>query len=164
MNITAEELKLLKETYPNISDDVLNLSNPQLASRINLNAGVGAIVGHTEPIKRMNKYNVSAKEDRTYRGVTYDSQKEMNFYINMLEPMLKDGVLDYVLYHVRFPIGGNSYYESDFLALRKTNIEMPEGHSWIITLYEVKGMWTDMAKLKMKLFKEKYPNLILKII
>ena len=121
---------------------------------------------------KQNKYHVDAREDRTYKGVTYDSKREMLYYINTLEPQLLSGELDYVLPHVCFPLGGGVKYECDFMTLNKHDgLGM-----WWVVVYEVKmwrkatakhpaGFWfTPDARNKMKLFKNLYPAFRLEIV
>jgi hypothetical protein len=151
VTITNEEAKLLKETYPNINDDTLRLNiEPDLLAK----TGV-AFTSSFDP--KTNKYHVSAAADRIYNGILYDSKKEMNYYVEVLEPLLKAGELDYVLYHVRFPVGNDpvTIYEADYVTL-KFHISLP---GWRIEVIEVKGMHTVSGDRKIKLFRIKYPKL-----
>jgi hypothetical protein len=113
-----------------------------------------------KPFMKRNKYNVSAREDRTYNGVVYASKKEMKYYIDTLEPQLKTKEIDYVLRQVPFDLGANITYRADFVTLTKYTKE----YHWNFVVYEVKGMETPEWKLKHKLFKDKYPLITLKII
>lgn len=45
-----------------------------------------------------NKYKVSAKEDRTYDGVVFDSKAEMKYYRDVVLPGVANGtIVDYQL-------------------------------------------------------------------
>ena len=145
MTLTPEEAKLLKETYPNIDAGVLALN------------GVNVLLPCAPVEEKTNKYHVSAAADRIYNGILYDSKKEMNYYVEVLEPLLKAGELDYVLYHVRFPVGNDpvTIYEADYVTL-KFHISLP---GWRIEVIEVKGMHTVSGDRKIKLFRIKYPKL-----
>jgi hypothetical protein len=128
---------------------------------------------------KQNKYHVSSAPDRTYKGVVYDSKREMLYYINELEPKLKSRELTYVIPHVCFPLGAGVKYECDFMCLKAHWTSGPplvRHHSWEIVIIEVK-MWrkatakhpagfffTPDAKIKMKLFKNLYPAFRLEIV
>lgn len=56
----------------------------------------------------------------------------------------------------RFPLGAGVEYVADFIIFHKDGLP-PE-------VVEVKGMETDVWKVKKKFFKEKYPNLKLTIV
>jgi hypothetical protein len=149
-------------------EDLQNKLKENIDLKIHTEKPIGNAVVNVQPSIRRNKYNVSAKEDRTYNGVVYASKKEMTYYINKLEPKLQTGELDYVLRQVTFPLGADINYRADFLTLKKDTILDAETDKevdyWLIHVYEVKGMWTDVAKLKRKLFKDQYPKITLEII
>jgi len=132
-------------------------------------------VGHITAKVVQNKYHVAPVADRMYKGVIYDSKREMLYYINTLEPKLRTGELDYVLPHICFPLGGGVKYECDFLTMKRL-AGNHFGISWDLTVIEVK-MWrkatakhpagfffTPDAKIKMKLFREQYKELKLEIV
>ncbi|MFA4917010.1 MAG: DUF1064 domain-containing protein [Syntrophales bacterium] len=110
-----------------------------------------------------NKYHVSAKEDRTYNGITYDSKKEMQ-KAQELDLLVKAGEIDFWLRQVVFPLPGGITYRADFVTFVSVFYDEAESPHWNIEVIEVKGMWTDTAKLKMKLFKVTYPNLTLEVV
>ena len=128
---------------------------------------------------KQNKYHVSSAPDRTYKGVVYDSKREMLYYINELEPKLKSGELTYVIPHVCFPLGAGVKYECDFLTMKdRTDHETGADRlaAWEVEVIEVK-MWrkatakhpagfffTPDAKIKMKLFREQYKTLRLEVV
>ena len=98
-----------------------------------------------EQIKqKANKYNVAAKEDRTYNGIVFDSKAEMKRYIELQPvfelqpPFEKDGVkYRAIKYKADF-----SYYD------RKTYKKVIE---------DVKGHKTKEYQIKKKLLLKRYP-------
>ena len=120
---------------------------------------------------KQNKYHVSSAPDRTYKGVVYDSKREMLYYRDTLEPRLLSGELDYVLRQVPFELGAGVKYVADFVTFELNGLGM-----WVVTVIEVK-MWrkatakhaagfffTPDAKIKTKLFKNLYPAFRLEIV
>jgi len=155
MSISQEELDEMLKRNPDLAIDDGKLKDM---------AVIGAGLGNFEEwTMRKNKYNVSNKEDRTYGGITYASKKEANFACT-LNMMLKAGEIDYVLRQVPFELGVGIIYKADFVTFKADPKIHPDTGLWTIAVYEIKGMWTDVARLKMKLFKEKFPNLTLEII
>ena len=156
MTLTPKDVQELKERYPNIDPDLLALNAGRTAALI--------ATAQEQGTKRRSKYNVSAAADRTYNGILYDSKKEMRYYVEVLEPLLKAGELDYVLYHVRFPVGNDpvTIYEADFVTLNACALsrDLPALlGTWEIEVIEVKGMHTVSGDRKIKLFRKKYPKL-----
>jgi hypothetical protein len=102
-------------------------------------------------IDRINKYGVSAAEDRTHDGITFDSKLEKNAYI-----LLKDYGVDFTYHPVyelqeAFKDGtGRSHrairYEGDFL------LNHPAG----AVLIDMKGVLTPSFKMKEKMLIHKY--------
>lgn len=88
-------------------------------------------------------------------GIKFSSQKEANFYCD-LKILLRTGEITGFCRQARFVItegqNGNSgtEYVTDFVVF------YPNGTYRIV---DVKGMKTDVFKLKMKSFAEKYPKL-----
>jgi len=94
--------------------------------------------------KVRDKYNRSPKEDRTADGIAFDSKKEMNYYLRLkLDPDVY-----YVLRQVPFELPGKTKYYCDFLVFYQ------DGHYEFI---DVKGMKTDMYKLKKRQVQDLYP-------
>jgi len=137
--------------------------NPDL--KIATHVDTRLCVVNESPIKKRSKYNVSAREDRTYNGITYHSKKEKDYYVNVLEPKLKSGELTIVLRQVTFYIGNDpvTKYVADFYTMR-----LWANYYWDIEVIEVKPKsekaWGPGAKRKLKLFKSKYPHLRLVIV
>lgn len=112
-----------------------------------------------------SKYGVDitskGKEKRTYKGITYDSELELQFLKEIIEPGLVSGdILSYerqVTYELQPSftdfISGNKIlavkYKSDF------DVTMSDGHKIV---YDCKGRADNTALLKRKLFKYRYPN------
>lgn len=87
-------------------------------------------------------------------GIIFDSQAEANYYCN-LKILLRMGEIDGFCRQPRFIItegvdGKGAEYVADFI------IFFPDGTYKIV---DVKGVRTEIFKLKMKSFKEKYPKL-----
>ena len=98
------------------------------------------------PAQRRGKYNVSPAAERTHDGIVFDSKLEMNAY-----KLLKDYRIDFEYHTVfelqpEFEFRGERIrainYEGDFL------IKVPARDSLVV---DVKGMVTDVFKLKQKL-------------
>jgi hypothetical protein len=156
-------------------DELKRCAGPEFVAKNAAQLGIVATVEQVyanQATPKQNKYHVAAREDRTYKGVIYDSKREMMYYRDTLEPQLLSGELDYVLPHVCFPLGGGVKYECDFMTLNKHDgLGM-----WWVVVYEVKmwrkatakhpaGFWfTPDAKIKMKLFREQYKELKLEIV
>ena len=106
------------------------------------------------PQVRRGKYNVSAPEERTAFGITFDSKIEMNAY-----KLLQTHNIDFTYHPVyelqpKFELDGVKHravaYEGDFLLKRSDGTTI---------LVDVKGVLTDMFKLKQKIlaYQQKIP-------
>ena len=102
--------------------------------------------------KSKSKYN---SKKISVDGITFDSQAEANYYCQ-LKILLKAGEIDGFCRQARFVIteGKNgekgTEYVTDFVVF------LPDGKYRII---DVKGVKTDVFKLKVKCLREKYPKL-----
>ena len=106
-----------------------------------------------------SKYHVSAREDRTYDGIVFDSKAEMEYYREVVLPLAAaGGIVQYELQksfvlQPGFRHDGKAVraitYVCDFYLIYK------DGRSEVI---DVKGMATPEAKLKRKMFLYKYPE------
>lgn len=102
---------------------------------------------------------MSAREDRTYDGIVFDSKAEMEYYREVVLPLAAAGeIVQYALQksfvlQPGFRHDGKAVraiiYVCDFYLIYK------DGHSEVI---DVKGMATPEAKLKRKMFLYKYPE------
>ena len=105
--------------------------------------------------RKPHKYNVVSKERRTADGITFDSMAEMRRYreLKMLE---KSGVISSLELQPKFLLipktekGGRAvYYKADFKYIKNGK-----------TVYEdVKGVKTEVYKLKKKLLFYHYPDI-----
>lgn len=81
-------------------------------------------------------------------GQRFDSKAEAAQY-GLLRQTIESGTLKLLLRQVPFRLHGNTTYRADFLCVwRDGKIEVRE----------VKGVWTDAAKIKWRQVKELYPN------
>lgn len=105
-----------------------------------------------EPKRKRSKYNA---KKISVDGITFDSQMEANYYCR-LKLMLRAGAIDGFCRQARFVIteGKNGEkgveYVTDFIVF------YPDKTYRIV---DVKGMKTEVFKLKVKSFREKYPKL-----
>jgi hypothetical protein len=107
------------------------------------------------PEKKKSKYrNKMVKID----GIYFDSNKEGDYYLELML-RLKAGDIKGFAYHPQFPLPGGRVWEADFI------VWYLDDSSDII---DIKGDWeggeTQVFKIKRDLFKERYPELELKII
>lgn len=99
----------------------------------------------------MSKYNAKKVE---YNGITFDSTVECDFY-KFLEKQINVGKFDHIEIQPRYELipkidkQRKTEYIADF-ALWK--------NGELIEVIDVKGMATETAKLKAKLFRYKYPD------
>ena len=108
-----------------------------------------------------SKFNVSnLVANRTYKGVLYDSILEMRYFKEVIEPLIESGYIDsyerqkpYILQaSFRRPNGTlvrAITYVADFVIRYSNGIE---------EVVDIKGMPTQDAKIKRKLFWAKYPD------
>jgi len=102
--------------------------------------GIGRLATKT----KRDKYNRSPKEERTVDGIIFDSKKEMNYYLKLkLDPDVY-----FALRQIPFELPGKTKYYCDFLVFYQ------DGHYEFI---DVKGMKTDMYKLKKRQVQDLYP-------
>ncbi|MEL3905552.1 MAG: DUF1064 domain-containing protein [Treponema sp.] len=102
-----------------------------------------------------HKYKVANKERRTADGITFDSMAEMNRYLE-LKALEKAGAITNLELQPKFLLipktekGGRAvYYKADFKYRMNGK-----------TVYEdVKGVLTEVYKLKKKLLLWKYPDI-----
>ncbi|MFI8612238.1 DUF1064 domain-containing protein [Staphylococcus capitis] len=99
----------------------------------------------------MSKYNAKKVE---YKGVVFDSKIECDYY-QYLERNLGNEY-DYIKLQPRYELipkmnkQRKTEYIADF-ALFKDDV--------LVEVIDVKGMPTEVAKLKAKIFRDKYPNI-----
>ncbi|MDO0948189.1 DUF1064 domain-containing protein [Mammaliicoccus sciuri] len=99
----------------------------------------------------MSKYN--AKKIK-YKGITFDSTVECDFY-KFLEKQINVGKFDHIEIQPRYELipkidkQHKTEYIADFALWKNDEL---------IEVIDVKGMATETAKLKAKLFRYKYPD------
>lgn len=117
-------------------------SNPALKCRDHI-AESGKIV------KEPKYHNKSERFDGHY----FPSQAEKHRYCE-LKILKTAGIIKEFGCQPKFDVGAGISYKPDFEVEYWDHIEYEE----------VKGKWTEPSKMRVKLFKEKYPEKILKII
>jgi hypothetical protein len=90
----------------------------------------------------------------TVDGISFASRKEAEYYILLREELKAGGILGFAR-QPRFPIGAGHEYVADFMVVLK------DGTCEVV---EVKGVETDLYKLKKSYFDSIYPNLVLKVV
>ena len=114
--------------------------------------------------KKRSKYGVDITEKgklkRTYKGFTYDSETEMKFYRDYVEPKMESGEIISCDKQVKYELQPSFKHEG------KTILAINYVADFVLTfsdgseiIYDVKGMPDNMALLKRKLFWYKYPEL-----
>lgn len=120
--------------------------------------------------RKRNKYGVDitekGKQKRTYKGITYDSETEMKFMIEYVEPKIKSGEVTKVERQVTYVLqeGFTNFegkkvlpikYKSDFNLTYRDNNEV---------VFDVKGRADNLSLLKRKWMWKKYPDVKLVFI
>ena len=112
--------------------------------------------------KRRNKYGVSPPEERTYNNVVYASKKESR-KAQELDLLKEAGEINFWLRQVPFSLPGGIIYRADFVTfVNIANIYIGDSlidKHWIVKVIETKGFKTPEWKLKLKLFRETYPDI-----
>lgn len=111
--------------------------------------------------RRVNKYGVAPRDERTYNGVVYHSKKEALFAAD-LEMRKKAGDIDFWLRQVPFRLPGKTVYRLDFMTFKK--IEQPmkgEPLNFIFPMFlveyiEVKGRAIPLGEIKRRQTEELY--------
>ena len=98
---------------------------------------------------RRNKYNVAPKEARTLDGIVFASKHEMMDWAE-LRLLEKAGVITDLKLQPRFKLPADLVYVADFQYHR-------EGKTIV---QDSKGVRTPVYKMKLKLFKATYPELV----
>lgn len=101
--------------------------------------------------KKPSKYHSKKTE---VDGLIFDSKREADYYCQ-LKLLMKNGEVVGFCRQPRFPIGAGHEYVSDFI------VWWPDGTTEII---DVKGVETDVFKLKYDYFKVKFPKLDVKLV
>ena len=120
--------------------------------------------GEIAPASRRprTKYGVAPKEERTYGGRIYASKKEASYAAQLDQLKAARGVARVLEWRpqVKVPLVVNgvtvAVYVADFVVWYRS----PER----VEVHEVKGFETPMWRLKEKLFRAIYPDMVLKVI
>jgi Protein of unknown function (DUF1064). len=121
---------------------------------------------------RKHKYNIDISEEgkllRTYLGITFDSLKEKEFYIYLLEQQ-KNGLIKNIILQPKFLLQeaykkyGRNIRKIEYIA--DFEVEYINGE---IIIYDVKAVGTSASandfKIKRKLFDYKYSDKVLKCV
>lgn len=105
-----------------------------------------------EPKKKRSKYNA---KKISVDGITFDSQMEADYYCR-LKLMLRAGAIDGFCRQARFVITEGKNAEKGVEYVTDFVVFYPDKTYRIV---DVKGMKTEVFKLKVKSFREKYPKL-----
>lgn len=106
--------------------------------------------------KQKSKYHARKTQ---VDGITFDSRKEAEYYIG-LKALVKAGEIKGFARQCRFVVTEGdeetkaTEYLADFIVINKDDTA---------EIVDVKGVETAVFKLKMKCFREKYPNLKVKL-
>lgn len=98
---------------------------------------------------RRSKYGVAPKAERTLDGITFASKKEMLRYGELLM-LVKAGVITDLRLQPRYKLPADITYIADF-EYRRDGALVAE---------DVKGYLTPEYKLKRKLFRASYPEIV----
>lgn len=112
--------------------------------------------------KKKSKYNVDlsdkGKAKRTYKGIVFDSETEMKFLIEWIEPKINTGEI--VSYEMQIPYilqeGFVNFEGKKILPIKYIAdyvIDFADGRQIVV---DVKGQPDTTAKLKKKLFEHRY--------
>ena len=107
----------------------------------------------------------NGKKKRTFRDILFDSEMEMKFYRDYLLPLQETGEIVTIILQPKFLLQDKfKKYGKSFLAINYVadyEVVFKDGRNII---FEVKGLPTEAAKIKKKLFDYKYPNRVLEWI
>jgi hypothetical protein len=112
--------------------------------------------------KTRSKHNVDitpeGKERRTVNGITFDSEEEACYYE---EVVLKDPTVTNYKLHPKYLLqdGFKKYGRNFNPVYLEADFEIERGLE--ITVVDVKGMPTETALLKRKMFDKRYPDMLL---
>lgn len=165
--MNQNDLDEVKSKFPGISDDVLAASNlitkkvvVSKTENTMLKPLNGSTVGNPrqrDTSERSGKFNATRTD---YNGIIYPSKHEA-LTARDLDLQIKAGEIDFYLRQVPFVLPGGIIYRADFLTFKQKKSNWP---FWDIKVIESKGYPTPTWRLKLKLFKEAYPNLEIKIV
>jgi hypothetical protein len=130
----------------------MNWSKEQLMEALKKNPALRIRKEDIEKIQEEKQHKFNAKPGYL-DGYYFRSQAEMERYCELKILKASGFILGFEL-QPKFDIGAGMKYTADFKVIYTDHEEIEE----------VKGKWTTDAKMRVKLFKERYPDKILKII
>lgn len=113
--------------------------------------------------RKRSKYGVditsSGKAKRTYKGITYDSLLEMQFYKEYIEPRIETGEIIKCERQVSYTLQeGFTYKGKKILPIKyKSDFDVTYSDGRFV-VYDVKGNPDNLSLLKRKLFWFRYPD------
>lgn len=112
-----------------------------------------ADIPNTREVRRVNKYHVAPKDDRTWNGKVYDSKAEM-FYAKRLGTGVAMGVIVDYIEHPRIRLGEDTVYEADFLVVETDGVYYVDvkGHE-TPEFKRVKKLWRKYGRLPLRIVK-----------
>lgn len=132
----------------------MNMTYDELMNLLSENPALRVRPEDMEKLKESKKEHKYHAQPGYLDGIYFDSQAEMERY-GELQMLKLAKVISSFKVHPKYKVSANRYYEADF------EVTYPDGH---IEVEDVKGVETQAFKLKADLFRERYPELILKII
>jgi hypothetical protein len=115
--------------------------------------------------KKRSKHNVDKTLEgirkRTVNGILFDSEIEARYYKTVILPEIETGEITEVKIHPKYILqDAFEKYGRKYLKVElEADFEIHRGHG--VTVVDVKGLPTETARLKRKLFDKKYPHIIL---
>lgn len=113
--------------------------------------------------KKRSKFNVDqtkkGKQNRTYKGIEYDSELEMKYFRDVVEVGLENGIIKKCERQVKFELQPKCEYQGEkLLAIRYVADFVITYSDDSVIVWDVKGLADATAKLKKKMFHYKYPE------
>lgn len=107
------------------------------------------------------KFNVDKNlAQRTYEDIIFDSKLEMNYYRDVLLPMLESGELSKIELQKKYVLQDgfkrNDQTVRPIIYIADFYLEYSDGSERVV---DIKGMADSTAKIKRKLFWAKYPDI-----
>jgi len=105
------------------------------------------------------------KEKRTFQGIVFDSEMELKFYRDVVLPQKESGIIKSFILQPKYVLQ-KSYVKNGKKVLPITyvsdyEIEYSDGR---VETVDVKGLPTETAKIKLKLFDFVFPDKVLRWI
>jgi hypothetical protein len=146
-------------------DELKRNTSPEFVAKNAAQLGIVATVEQVygnQAAPKQNKYHVAPVPDRTYRGIVFSSKKEAAKCAEM-DLCVQAGEIDFYLRQVPFIVGYDplTKYVADFVTFKFVKDVFP--YVWRIKVIETKGTYAPGAKRKLKLFREKYPNVTIEV-